>query len=306
MHWLKRLKASLPIGKRGWQARVRFNEPLSNHTTLRIGGPAQVWVEPKDIEQLRQILCCCVKEQIPYLVVGRGSNILFSERGFRGVVICLNSRAFTKMEIKTQAQISCGAGLDLSKLINQAQKRGLGGLEFLAGIPATAGGALIMNAGNTKDNIASLIESVTVMDRRGVTRVLKKKQLIFGYRRSNLDRYIVLEAQLRLTRSSPKKVKKQILENLSKKRETQDLSARSAGCIFKNPRYGLAAGQMLEACGLKRRRRRGAEISAKHANYIINRNSAQACDILYLINLAQGEVRKKFGVLLEPEIKIIK
>ncbi len=297
MHWLKRLKA-----------RVRFNEPLSNHTTLRIGGPAQVWVEPKDIGQLRQILCRCVKEQIPYLVVGRGSNILFSERGFRGVVICLNSRAFTKMEIKTQAHISCGAGLDLSKLISQAQKRGLGGLEFLAGIPATAGGALIMNAGNTKDNIASLVESVTVMDNRGVTRVLKKKQLNFGYRRSNLDRYIVLEAQLRLTKSSPKKVKEQILENLSKKRETQDLTARSAGCIFKNPhpRHRLTAGQMLEACGLKRRRKGGAEISAKHANYIINRNSAQACDILYLINLAQREVKKKFGVLLEPEIKIIK
>ena len=297
MHWLIRLKA-----------RVRFNEPLSNHTTLRIGGPAEVWVEPKDIGQLRQILCRCVKEQIPYLVVGRGSNILFSERGFRGIVICLNSRAFTKMEIKTQAYISCGAGLDLSKLISQAQKRGLGGLEFLAGIPATAGGALIMNAGNTKDNIASLVESVTVMDRRGVTRVLKKKQLIFGYRRSNLDRYIVLEAQLRLTKSSPKKVKEQILENLSKKRETQDLTARSAGCIFKNPhpRHRLAAGQMLEACGLKRRRKGGGEISAKHANYIINRNSAQACDILYLINLAQREVRKKFGVLLEPEIKIIK
>ncbi len=294
MHWLKRLKA-----------RVRFNEPLNNHTTLRIGGPAQVWVEPKDIGQLRQILCRCVKEQIPYLVVGRGSNILFSERGFRGVVICLNSRAFTKMEIKKR-HISCGAGLDLSKLISQAQKRGLGGLEFLAGIPATAGGALIMNAGNAKDNIASLVESVTVMDRRGVTRVLKKKQLNFGYRRSNLDRYIVLEAQLRLTKSSPKKVKEQILENLSKKRETQDLTARSAGCIFKNPRYGLAAGQMLEACGLKRRRKGGAEISAKHANYIINRNSAQACDILYLINLAQREVRKKFGVLLEPEIKIFK
>jgi UDP-N-acetylmuramate dehydrogenase len=118
----------------------------------------------------------------------------------------------------------------------------------------------------------------------------------------------VLEVQLRLTKSSSKKVKEQILENLSKKRKTQDLTARSAGCIFRNPHpcHRLTAGQMLEACGLKRRRKGGAEISARHANYIINKNSAKARDILYLINLAQREVKKKFGVLLEPEIKIIK
>lgn len=294
MHWLKELKA-----------RARFKEPLNIHTTLRIGGPADAWVEPKDTEELREVVCRCIKERIPYLVVGCGSNILFSDRGFKGVVICLNSPAFTKVEAK-KGRISCGAGLPLQRLISQAQKNGLRGLEFLAGIPASAAGALVMNAGSRKDNIASLVESVTAMDKRGRIRLFKKKQLKFSYRRSNLNRHIVLAVQLKLTKGSPKKVKENILANLSKKRETQDLTARSAGCIFKNPPYPLTAGQMIEACGLKRRRKGGAEISAKHANYIVNRNSAKARDILYLMNLAQRQVQKKFGVLLEPEIKIIK
>ncbi len=313
MHWLKRLKAhDNPWGCHGgglWlknlKGRVRFKEPLGAHTTLRIGGPADVWVEPADFQELSKIIRRCAKEQIPHLVIGKGSNILFSDKGFKGAVICLNSPFFAKIEFKGNC-VSCGAGSPLNKLIREAQKRGLGGLEFLAGIPASVAGALAMNAGNRQKGIGSLVKSVTVMDRQGKTRTLRSRQLSFGYRKSNLNRYIVLEAMLKLVKRSPKKVKENIAKFLQQKRKTQDLSSKSAGCIFRNPHHRLAAGEMIEACGLKRRRKGGAEISGRHANYIINRNCAKAKDILYLIDLVQRQVQKKFGVLLEPEIKIVK
>lgn len=294
MNWLNSLKAD-----------IRFKEPLSRHTTLHIGGPADVWVAPDDREDLRKIICRCLKGGISYLVIGKGSNILFSDRGFRGVVICLSASAFTRIEIKGN-RVSFGAGVSLNKLLNQTQEKGLGGLEFLAGIPATTGGALVMNAGARKRDIGTLVKNVTVMDKQGRVRVLNKKQSQFGYRRSRLNRYIVLEAEFKLIKRSPGRIKKNLSRFLEQKRKTQELNSNNAGCIFKNPRHRLTAGQMLEACGLRRRRKGGAEISQKHANYIINKDNAKARDIFYLIELARREVKKKFGVNLEPEIKIVK
>ncbi len=293
MYWLKDLKA-----------RIRFKEPLNTHTTLHIGGPADIWIEPDDFAELKKIVYRCLKNRIPYFVIGRGSKILVSDRGFKGIVVCLNSCAFTKIEVKGN-YVFCGAGLLLSKLISQTKRRGLGGLEFLAGIPASTGGMLVMNAGTPQKSISDLVKSVTVMDKQGRVHLLNRKQLKFGYRQSNLNRYIVLEAVLKLAKRSPQEIKKNIFVNLSQKRKTQDLTAKSAGCIFKNPSHRLTAGEMIEACGLKRMRKGGAEISAKHANYIVNRNSAKARDIVYLIELAQRQVKKKFGVQLEPEIKTI-
>ena len=293
MHWLKDLKGHL-----------RFKEPLSAHTTLRIGAAADIWFEPKDYQELTKIICRCLKGRIPYLVIGKGSNILFSDQGFKGIVICLSAPAFAKINFEGK-HISCGAGLALNKLINQAKMQGLGGLEFLAGIPASVAGALVMNAGNRLKSIGSLVKSVTVMDKKGKVRVLKDKQLKFDYRQSNLNRYIVLEAKLKLVKRSPKKIRENIAKFLKQKSKTQDLTSKSAGCIFKNPRHFLTAGEMIEACGLKGARKGGAEVSKRHANYFINRNSAKSKDILYLINLAQRQVKKKFGVHLEPEIRIV-
>jgi len=294
MHWLDDLKL-----------RIRFSEPLSTHTTLRIGGPADAWVEPENLQELKEIVCRSSKEKVPYFVIGKGSNILVSDKGFRGVAICLNTPAFTKIEAKGDAVV-VGAGLSLNNLIKQAGDWGLGGLEFLAGIPASVAGALIMNAGTAKQGIGSLVKSVTVMEKRGKVHTLEKKQLKFSYRSSNLDRYIVLEAKLRLIKRRPKQIEKDIAKNLFQKRITQDLDSKSAGCIFKNPPHRLSAGEMIEACGLKGRRSGEAEISTKHANYIVNHNHAKAKNILYLIDLAQQEVKKNFGVDLAPEIKIIK
>lgn len=294
MRWLKSLKAQ-----------VRFKEPLSAHTTLGIGGPAEVWVQPQSPAELIKLICHAGKERIPYVVIGRGSNILFSDRGFNGIVISLQAASFAQLKAR-RTRISCGAGVPLPKLLRETQKRGLTGLEFLAGIPASVGGALVMNAGNRQKGIGNFIERATVMDGRGQIHVLNKSRLRFGYRQSNLDRYIVLEAQLKLAKGSPARIKQDIRTNLSRKKKTQVLSLRSAGCVFKNPAHRLSAGQMLEACGLKGVRRGGAEVSRKHANYIINRHHAKASDVLKLMALAKQQVRKKFGVHLEPEIKIIR
>ena len=294
MHWLKSLKT-----------RVRFKEPLKRHTSLGVGGPARVWVEPESYLKLKEIVYGCRKRKIPYLVIGKGSNILFSERGFNGVIICLNSSAFTGMDVEG-AYLSCGAGLSLNKLIRKTQRIGLGGLEFLSGIPGTVGGALIMNAGSMTASIGNLVRSVTVMNGDGKIRILEKERLKFGYRWSNLNGYIVLKVQFALVRRDPQRIGLNITKFLEQKKRNQDLNAKSAGCIFKNPPQGLTAGEMIERCGLKQRRRGDAEISSRHANYIINRNSAKAGDILYLINLARRQVERKFGVILENEIKIIK
>ncbi len=293
MPWLKSLKAN-----------VRFKEPLSAHTSLSVGGPADIWAQPENYSELKKIVCFCLKQQKPYIVVGKGANILASDRGFRGVALYLNAPAFTKMEIK-ETCIRCGAGLPLAKLLRETEKRGLTGLEFLAGIPATVAGAVVMNAGTRTNGLGNFVKGVTVMDKKGKLRRFKKRQLKFAYRQSNLNNYIVLEVELALTRKNAREVKQNIAAQLAQKRKTQDLRAKSAGCIFKNPQHPLTAGEMIEACGLKQRRKGGAEISPRHANYIINRNRAKARDILYLIHLAQREVKKKFGVLLEPEIRIL-
>ncbi|UCB56590.1 MAG: UDP-N-acetylmuramate dehydrogenase [Candidatus Omnitrophota bacterium] len=293
MHWLKELKAE-----------VRLKEPLNIHTTLRIGGPADAWAEPQDYSELKELVCNCRRRKISYFVIGRGSNILVSDKGFKGMIISLSAPCFSGIRVEKN-RIFCGAGLPLAKLIRQAQKKGWAGWEALAGIPASVGGALIMNAGRGKKTIGNLVRGVTVMDRNGKTHLLKKAQVKFGYRQSNLDKYIVLGAEFALKEKSPEEIRENITAVLKEKRRKQHLNRKNAGCIFKNPTHRLTAGEMIEACGLKGRERGEAEISKKHANFIINRANAASSDIFYLMDLAQRKVQKKFGVLLEPEIRII-
>lgn len=293
MSWLKELEVA-----------VRFDELLSRHTTFQIGGPADIWLEPLNICALRGAILNCRQKKIPYIVIGRGSNILFSDEGFRGAVIYLGSRAFTRIQIENSC-VSCGAGAVLNNLIGETQSKGLSGLEFLAGIPASIGGAVIMNAGNQQECIGVLVKRVTVVDNEAQIKELDVPQLCFSYRSSNLAGYVVVGICLELAKSAPEKIKENISGYLQRKKKTQDLLARSAGCIFKNPAHCLSAGAMIDACGLKGRRCGGAEVSTKHGNFIINRNNAKASDILHLINLIQEEIINKFSVWLEPEITII-
>jgi UDP-N-acetylmuramate dehydrogenase len=199
--------------------------------------------------------------------------------------------------------VSAGSGLLLSRLVSQACLRGLSGIEFLAGIPGTLGGALVMNAGAWGGNIGELVQDIRVMDYKGRFKVLSQKDAEFSYRESALGKYIILAARLKLRCARRAAVRKRIEENLSRRRQTQDTSLPSAGCIFKNP-AGESAGKLIELCGLKGKAVGGARVSLKHANFILNSAGAKATDVLNLMGLIRREVKNKFKVNLEPEIKI--
>jgi UDP-N-acetylmuramate dehydrogenase len=293
MNWWKDLKG-----------KVRQGELLKRHTTFKIGGPAKLFIEPLDKDDLKSLLIFKKRYKVPLLVIGAGSNILASSKGINAIVLRLSSPFFKKISFCGNI-LEAGSGTLLKDAILAAAKRGLSGGEFLAGIPGTLGGALVMNAGmgNLNFSIGDLVETVEVMDYRSKVIRLTKKEIKFGYRCSNLAEYIILSACLRLVRSNKKQVMKKIREYWLYRRLRQDLSFPNAGCIFKNP-PGYSAGGLIDSCGLKGRKAGGARISLKHANFILNDHQADSRDVLQLMQLVNKQVRAKFKVNLEPEIKV--
>lgn len=277
---------------------------MKEHTSFKIGGPAKYFVEPKDAHELKLLLSSIKRYNIPLLVIGGGSNILVNDKGLRAIVLCLNSPIFKKISFQGN-HVFVASGASLSQVFRLTQKQGLSSLEFLAGIPGTVGGALAMNAGIPEKNIGDLVEEVSVIDYNGNIKNLYKEEIKFGYRTSNLSKYIILSARLRLIKKDKQEIKNRIKRYLNHRRVTQDLSWSSAGCIFKNPK-GVSAGELIDLCGLKGKRIGGACISRIHANFILNLGHAQARDVLKLMDLAKKDVKKKFNVTLEPEIKIWK
>jgi len=304
MIWLRELEKSLLLNFKG---DYKFREPLSKHTTFRIGGRCSFWLEPKDLEDLKFILKLVREKRIPLFVIGEGSNTLVRDRNFKGIFIHLDSPYFKRIEFK-ENRILAGSGVKLKGLISACLKRRLGGLEFLAGIPGSLGGSLIMNAGvrEGKRNyfMGKLVEKVEVMDLNGNKRFLKKRDLRFGYRESNLSKYIILSAEIKLKKKKKRDILDKIKKFLKYRKETQDLSFPSAGCIFKNPK-SLSAGKLIEGCGLKGKRMGGAKVSCKHANFILNIKRAKARDVLRLMRFIQKKVYEKYRVYLSPEIKIV-
>jgi UDP-N-acetylmuramate dehydrogenase len=291
--------------KNWWQAlrgRVKLNAPLSRHTTFKIGGPARFFIEPKDIADLKLLINLRKRDKLPLLVMGAGSNILAGDKGTHAAVLRLGFPSFKQLSFRKNI-LEAGSGASLNMLIRAAEKRGLSGLEFLAGIPGTLGGALAMNAGIPGKSIADLVESISVIDYNNRIQRLNKHKLRFGYRVSHLEKYIILSARLKLRKAKKKEISQKIKQHLGYRRATQDLTRPSAGCVFKNPQ-GDSTGRLIDLCGLKGRHRGGACISAKHANFIVNCGKARAKDVLRLMDLAKKEVRKKFGITLKPEIKI--
>lgn len=293
MNWRKDLKI-----------KIKFQELMQDHTTFKIGGPAKYFVEPKDIQELKLLLKSVKRYNIPISVIGAGSNILINDNGVRAMVLRLNSPIFKKIFFHNN-RLSAASGVVLSQVLKLTQKQGLSGVEFLAGIPGTVGGALAMNAGISEKtkNIGSLVESVKVMDYNGKIKILNKKDIKFGYRKSNLSKYIILSALLKLRKRDKREIKNEIKRYFNYRKETQDLSRASAGCIFKNPK-GNQAGRLIDLSGLKGKRIGDASISRIHANFILNLGNATAKDVLKLMDLVKKEVKKKFNVTLEPEIKI--
>lgn len=274
----------------------------SEHTTFRIGGPAKFFIEARDIDELKLILSKVKKYNMPLLVIGRGSNILVSDKGVKAVVLQLNSPAFKKVRFNKN-HLEAGSAITLSQILKETEERGLSGLEFLAGIPGTVGGALIMNAGIPGRNIGDLVREVKVMDYNGNIKNLKIKDIKFGYRISSLSKYIILKARFKLMKKNRQEIRNKISEYIAYRKLTQDLSRPSAGCIFKNPK-GKSAGRLIDLCGLKGRSIGGASISKKHANFILNKGNARAEDVLKLMSLIKKRVKQKFDIALNPEIKI--
>lgn len=293
MNWLRNLRGKVKLG-----------EPLKRHTTFKIGAAAKYFVEPKDIPDLKLLLNLSKRHKIPLRVLGAGSNILASDRGIKAIILRLNSPAFKKTTWQDNS-VEAGSGIRLGQLARLAGARGLSGLEFLAGIPGTLGGALMMNAGAWGKNIADLVAYVRVMDYNGQSQTLKDKDIKFRYRATNLGRFIILGAGLRLRKFEQDQISAELKEYLRRRRESQDLSRPSAGCVFKNPK-NKSAGALIDKCGLKGKRFGDAVISPKHANFILNMGRAKASDVLKLMSLMRKEVKQRFHILLEPEIKIWK
>src|SRR6266851_2535186 len=272
---------------------VRFKEPLSFHTSLRIGGPADIFVVPQDVEDIRLALGFAEREQLPVEIVGGGNNLLVRDRGIRGVVLklegCLGRADFNGEEAVA------GAGVGLSALIREAAALNLGGIECLVGIPATIGGAVAMNAGTPDGWIGDFISAVYFLHPDGS----------FGHRAFCAPPGAVLVgARLQLHRRPQADIQKDMRQRLKQKKATQPLALASAGCVWKNPQSEVAT-RLIEKVGLKGKRHNGAEISAKHANFIVNRGGATAADILGLMEITRERVQNHFGLTLEPEIRIM-
>ena len=282
--------------------RIKANFKLAELTSFKVGGAARFFFEAKSVQELQEVLILARRADIPVFILGAGSNILVSDAGLDGLVIKLSGRLFKRIKRKGNF-LEAGAGVKLNQLMLYARNSGLCGLEFLAGIPGTLGGALAGNAGARERSLWALVKDVCVLDYGGKPRRFLAKQLKFAYRKSNLNKYIILSARIKLRKANKHAVGLRIREYLLLRSKTQKDALPNAGCIFKNP-AGNTAGKLVDACGLKGKIKGGAIISKSHANFILNKDKASSKDILSLMDLMQRKVRKRFKVELEPEIKI--
>ena len=278
---------------------------LAGHTSMRVGGPVSCLLRPLDLAGLQTAVQVLNQNHHPYFILGRGTNLLVQDEGTRAVAISLE-KAFSQVEcIDPTGRVKAGAGLRLSRLLRFSLQQNLSGLEFIAGIPGSVGGALRMNAGTHAGNMADVCEAVYVLLSDGILAKLMGAKLSFSYRRLELPpAAVVLEAELQLTPSSRGQIRQRIRSLLKVRKEKQPWQLPSAGSVFKNP-PGDFAGRLIEAVGLKGVRIGDAQISPKHANFIVNRGQARASDIHALIQLAQEKVSQEFGVQLELEIEVV-
>lgn len=283
---------------------IRTSEPMSRHTTFRIGGPADIFVQPLDSEDLAQVVHFARAKGLPYVVIGNGSNLLVGDRGMRGLVIRLAPR-FNEIEWLEDGAV-VGAGASLARLVREAAEVGLSGLESTVGIPGTIGGALATNAGTDTGSVGDLVVEATVVGREGELRTWSAAQFAYRYRYSNLfkERAVVLSARLRLE-PAPREAIIAKMERLRHKRASrQPLRAWSAGSAFKNPR-GVAAGKVLDRAGAKGMRVGDAQVSRKHANFLLNRGRATAVEMRQLIERAHAVALRRYGIDLELEIEVV-
>ncbi len=282
---------------------VLQQEPMAAHTWYRIGGPCDYYCYPEYESELVRLIQWCREQGRKYLVIGKGTNVLFSDKGIRAVVIDL-SKGFAELKFQ-ETRCVVGAGVQVPKLVLECEKRGLGGLELFAGIPGSVGGALKMNAGCLGKEFYNFVDRITVID-KGDLRVIPKEQLTVHYRHVPLfgdPEIIALSAELTLFPGDMPALEIARKESLDKRKKSQPISQPSCGSVFKNP-PGDYAGRLIEACGLKGFRHGGASVSTIHANFIVNEGNATAADVLAVMNEIRKSVKEKFGVALEPEVRL--
>ena len=278
---------------------IKMNEPLKDHTSYLIGGPADIYIYPKNKDQLIDLLKVLQEDTYPYFILGKGSNILAADKGFNGCIIDL-TKYFAEIKVNNN-NMNIGAGALLTTIAFTAIKNSLSGMEELAGIPGTLGGALLMNAGCYGNEIFKLVESVSFINSENEIEELPIDELEFGYRTSSLKGNVIIEAKLRFTKSDPVNIRERTDVFLSKRRESQPLKFPSCGSVFKRPK-GNFAGKLIEDAMLKERKIGGAQISKKHAGFILNKENATANDVKELIELIKNTVSEKFNVILEEEV----
>lgn len=286
------------------QPKILKHQMLKEYTTFRIGGPADFWAEPETPGELKALLAICRAEKVPYFILGHGSNVLFTDKGYRGMVIFLG-RHFGRISRQGE-MIQAGAGALLKDVAQYALAEGLDGLVFACGIPGSIGGAVFMNAGAYDGEMKQVVAEVTVMDRQGNIRCYSGEEMDFGYRRSRIQDSgeIILEAALRLRPGDRQQMAEKTADLTRRREEKQPLELASAGSTFKRPE-GYFAGKLIMDAGLAGYTCGDAAVSTKHCGFVVNRGNAGFADVMNVIAHVQKTVEEKFGVRLQPEVRIV-
>lgn len=300
---------------RGIKGDILFNEPMSRHTTIRIGGRADAYIKPKTLEDLANVVHLAQESEIPWMTFGWGSNLLVRDAGIRGFVIstqdCLNTYELREVT-ENAVDVYAGSGVGISAFVNFCKEQGLTGCEALIGIPGSIGGAIVMNAGARGVEFKDIVREITVLDDEGQLKTISREKLDFQYRNLKIPRsWIVVSGLFRLEKGNGEEIAARVREYQKKRVESQPLQFPNVGSIFKNPQpekkgmNHLGAGQLIEEAGLKNIRVGGARVSEKHANFIINENDAKARDVEVLIGLVRDKVKEMTGIVLETEVRIV-
>ncbi len=312
---------SLGVEDRQWLAenygrQVKFDEPMSRHTYFRVGGPAEAFVTPLDLNSLKRLVRWCTAGDHTALVIGGGSNLLVKDQGLAGIVISLR-RCLADIEVAVdvdQPGAIAQAGVNLQAFCRLCAKKGLNGMNFAVGIPGTVGGAIMMNAGTDKGSMADVVDSVGCLLWDGRTIRYQRRKLDFSYRSLSWERHrtagmtetpIITDGCFGLEVGDASVLQQEAADLLKRRSEKQPVDQPSAGCFFRNPANGPSAGELIDRCGLKGSRIGNAQVSAKHANFIVNLGGATALDILSLMERVRNAVADRFEVVLEPEVKIV-